>query len=90
MSVYYQDDPSILKREQVNQVYNIHEKWMESIVKYLEITELPENELQAHRIRIKLVQYSMIGGQLYKRSYSGPYLRFFRPRKSEVCHFGIT
>lgn len=45
LPVYYQDDPSILKREQVNQVYNIHEKWMEPIVKYLEIRELPENEL---------------------------------------------
>ena len=45
LPVYYQDDPSILEREQVNQVYDIHGSWMEPIIKYLEIGELPKNEL---------------------------------------------
>ena len=77
--VYYKDDPSILKREQVNQVYDIHGSWMESIIKYLEIGELPNDELQAHRIRIKSARYSMIGGRLYRKSYNGPYLRCLEP-----------
>ena len=43
--VYYQDDPSILEKEQVNQVYDIHGSWMEPIFKYLEAGELLEDEL---------------------------------------------
>ena len=59
----------------MNQVYDIHGNWMESIFKYLDAEELPDDELQAHQIRIKSAQYSMIEGQLYRRSYNGPYLR---------------
>lgn len=48
---------------------------MEPIIKYLEIRGPLEDELQAHQIKIKSARYSMIRDQLYKRSYSGPYLR---------------
>ena len=53
LSIYYQDGPSILEREQVNQVYDIHGNWMEPIIKYLETGKLLEDELLAHWIRIK-------------------------------------
>lgn len=62
LSVYYQDDPLILEREQVSQVYDIHGTWMEPIIKYLEMGELPNDELLAHRIKIKSTRYSIIEG----------------------------
>ena len=54
LHVYYQDNPSILENEQVCQVYDAHESWMEWIIKYLEARELLEDELQALQIKIKL------------------------------------
>ena len=67
----------------MNQVYDIHGNWMESIFKYLDGGELPNDELQAHQIKIKSAQYSMIGGQLYRKSYSGPYLRCLDPEEAK-------
>lgn len=75
LHVYYQDNPSIIENEQVSQVYDAHESWMEPIIKYLKARELLEDELQALQIRIKSARYSIIEDQLYKRSYSMPYLR---------------
>lgn len=59
LPVYYQDDPLVLEKNQVN---DIHGSWMEPIIKYLEVGELPKDELQEHWIRIKSAQYSMIEG----------------------------
>ncbi|RVW35267.1 hypothetical protein CK203_085864 [Vitis vinifera] len=81
--MYYQDNQSILEKEQVSQVHDAHGSWMEPIIKYLETRELPNDELQANRIRIKSARCSMIGDQLYRRSYSGPYLKCLDPKKAK-------
>ena len=64
LHVYYQYNSSILENEQVSQMYDTHGSWMEPIIKYLEARELPEDELQAHHIRINFARYNMIGDQL--------------------------
>ncbi|KAL6321029.1 hypothetical protein AAG906_012010 [Vitis piasezkii] len=63
--MYYQDNQSILEKEQVSQVHDAHGSWMESIIK------------------IKSARCSMIGDQLYKRSYSGPYLKCLDPEEAK-------
>ena len=55
-------------------MYDAQGSWMEPIIKYLEIGELLEDELQAHQLKINFARYSMIEDQLYRRSCSGPYL----------------
>ena len=81
--MYYQDNQSILEKEQVSQVHDAHGSWMEPIIKCLETVELPNDELQANRIRIKSARCSMIGDQLYERSYSGPYLKCLDPEEAK-------
>ncbi|KAL6322056.1 hypothetical protein AAG906_003456 [Vitis piasezkii] len=36
---------------------------------------LPEDPKQAHKIRVQAARFTLIGGHLYKRSFTGPYLR---------------
>ena len=48
LPIFYQDNPSILEKGQVSQVYDAQGSWMELIIKYLEAGKLPEDEHQAH------------------------------------------
>ncbi|KAL6319794.1 hypothetical protein AAG906_036854 [Vitis piasezkii] len=50
--------------------------WMHDIVKYLQTGELPEDEKQAHRLRIQVARFTLINDQLYRRSFGGPYLKY--------------
>nr|CAN71386.1 hypothetical protein VITISV_010559 [Vitis vinifera] len=36
---------------------------------------LPKDPKQAHKIRVQAARFTLIGGHLYKRSFTGPYLR---------------
>ncbi|RVW32530.1 hypothetical protein CK203_081262 [Vitis vinifera] len=42
---------------------------------YLRTGTLPEDPKQAHKIRVQAARFTLIGGHLYKRSFTGPYLR---------------
>ncbi|XP_057505747.1 uncharacterized protein LOC130789037 [Actinidia eriantha] len=54
--------------------------WMDPIVKYLRTDELPDDKKEAHRIRIKAARFWISpSGDLYKRSYQGPYLLCVHP-----------
>ena len=57
------------------EVMNIKEtaEWMKPIIQYLEHGTLPEDKLQTRKLRIKVVQYSMHNGELYRRSLSHPW-----------------
>ena len=63
-------------------MYDAQGSWMEPIIKYLEIGELLQDELQAHQLKINFARYSMIEDQLYRRSCSGPYLRCLDPNEA--------
>ena len=48
-------------------------EWMKPIVQYLEHGTLPEDKLQARKLRVKAAHYSMHNGELYRRSLSHPW-----------------
>ncbi|RVW70979.1 Transposon Tf2-2 polyprotein [Vitis vinifera] len=49
--------------------------WMQVIIEYLRTGTLPEEPKQAHKIRVQAARFTLIGGHLYKWSFTGPYLR---------------
>nr|CAN79539.1 hypothetical protein VITISV_011362 [Vitis vinifera] len=42
---------------------------------YIRTGTLPGDPKQAHKIRVQAARFTLIGGHLYKRSFTGPYLR---------------
>ncbi|KAL5569844.1 hypothetical protein UlMin_026419 [Ulmus minor] len=55
------------------------DSWMTPIVHYLTRDELPEDRNEARRLRAKAARFTIHGGKLLKRSFSGPYLRCVTP-----------
>ena len=50
-------------------------EWTGNIAKYLRTGTLLGDPKQAHKIRVQAARFTLIGGHLYKRSLTGPYLR---------------
>ena len=55
---------------------------MTPIVKYLESDILPEDHNESRRIKKQAARYCLYQGKLYRRSFSGPYLRCQSPREA--------
>nr|CAN79632.1 hypothetical protein VITISV_038058 [Vitis vinifera] len=51
------------------------QEWTHDIAEYLRTGTLPGDPKQAHKIRVQAARFTHIGGHLYKRSFTGPYLR---------------
>ena len=51
------------------------QEWTEDIIRYLWTSTLPEEPKQAHKIQVHAARFTLIGGHLYKRSFTCPYLR---------------
>nr|CAN62495.1 hypothetical protein VITISV_027483 [Vitis vinifera] len=51
------------------------QEWTNNIIGYLRTGTLPGDPKQAHKIRVQAARFTLIGGHLYKRSFTGPYLR---------------
>ena len=51
------------------------QEWTNNITEYLRIGTLPEDPKQAHKVRVQAARFTLRGGHLYKRSFTGPYLR---------------
>ena len=51
------------------------QEWSNDIIEYLRTSTLPEDPKQTHKIRVQAARFTLIGGHLYKRSFTGPYLR---------------
>ncbi|RVW48156.1 Gag-Pol polyprotein [Vitis vinifera] len=51
------------------------QEWTNDIIQYLRTDTLPEDPRQTHKIRVQAARFTLIGGHLYKRSFTGPYLR---------------
>lgn len=49
--------------------------WMCEIETYLRMGELPEEEKQTHKIRVQAARFTLIGDNLHRRSFGGPYLK---------------
>ncbi|KAL6312809.1 hypothetical protein AAG906_022537 [Vitis piasezkii] len=50
-------------------------EWTHDIAEYLRTGTLPGDPKQAHKTRVQAARFTLIGGHLYKRSFTGPYLR---------------
>ncbi|KAL5808663.1 hypothetical protein ACOSQ3_029354 [Xanthoceras sorbifolium] len=57
--------------------------WITPIYDYLMNNTLPSNKVEACRIKIKAAKFSIIEGQLYKRSYFGLYLKCIDPIEAQ-------
>ena len=74
LPIYYQSGSSIAS-PQVNQVDKDPLSWMDPITLYLSIGQLPTERNKAHKLQIQAARFSLIDGQLFKRSFDGPYLK---------------
>ena len=96
----YLTEPSITYHE-VNVVMPIEEKssWMHPILQYLKDGVLPDDKKAAWSVRIRVACYILYDGQLYKRGFSTPLLKFIEEEDADyilreihegVCenHFG--
>ena len=78
LPIHVQTNPSITEAPTCN---NIEAKqaddreWTNDIIGYLRTGTLPEDPKQAHKILVQAARFTLIGGHLYKRSFTSPYLR---------------
>ena len=66
---------------------------MDPIIIYLQHRELPENKNEARDLQIRAARYALIGNDLYRKSFTGPYLRCLNSedarRLLEEIHEGV-
>ena len=74
LPIYYQPDSSIAIIR-VNQVGETSPSWMDPISQYINTGELLNEKDKARRVQVQYVRFSLIDGQLFKRSLNGPYLK---------------
>ena len=69
--------PIVWKQPLEDQVLTIDadETWTAPIIEYIRHGKLPADKTEARRLKAKASRFSIIGGTLYKRSLSGPYMR---------------
>ena len=72
--IYYQPVSSIVP-PQVNQVDKDLPSWMDPITLYLSTGQLPSERGKAHKLQIQSARFSLVDGQLFKRSLGSPYLK---------------
>ena len=73
-------------RRETAQIHQIRARssWMDSIIQFLKEDILPEERIEADKVRRKTTRYWLSKNQkLYKRSFSGPYLLSVHPKLTE-------
>ena len=92
LPIYYQPCSSIL-HAQVSQINESPPSWMDPIRLYIATGELPDDRSMAHKIQVQSARFSLVDGQLYKRSLGGPYLKCLTPEQGQYVlaelHEGI-
>ncbi|KAK1576582.1 hypothetical protein Q3G72_015094 [Acer saccharum] len=73
--------PSIQESETVALVDN-GRSWIEPIFDFLQADILPDDRAEARRIKAKAAKFCILYGKLYKKSFTGPYLRCVTPREA--------
>ena len=82
MPIYDQSSSSIAS-PQVNQVDKDPPSWMDPVTLYLSTGQLPTKRDKAHKLQIQAARFSLIDGQLFKRSLGSPYLKCLTPKQSQ-------
>ncbi|RVW27770.1 Retrovirus-related Pol polyprotein from transposon 412 [Vitis vinifera] len=78
LPIYVQANPSVAENSTCNTIeatQTDNQEWTQDIAEYLRTGTLPKDLKQAHKIRVQAARFTLIGGHLYKRSFTGPYLR---------------
>ena len=73
--------PSIQESEILAPVDN-GRSWIEPIFNYLQADILPDDRVEARKIKAKSAKFSILYGKLYKKSFTGPYLSCVTPREA--------
>ncbi|XP_073138852.1 uncharacterized protein [Henckelia pumila] len=61
--------------------------WKDEIIDYLMQGNLPANQVEARKLRVRAAWFTIIDGELYKRGFSSPYLKCLTPAKGNyVLH----
>ncbi|RVW17189.1 Transposon Tf2-12 polyprotein [Vitis vinifera] len=78
LPIHVQTNPSVAEASTCNTIEAKQadgQEWTNDIIGYLRTGTLPEDPKQAHKIRAQAARFTLIGGHLYKRSFTSPYLR---------------
>ena len=78
LPIHVQTNPSVAEISTCNTIEAKQaddQEWKDNIAEYLRTGTLPEDPKQAHKVRVQAARFTLIGGHLYKRSFTGPYLR---------------
>ena len=78
LPIHVQTNPSVAEVSTCNTIEANQaddQEWTYNIAEYLRTGTLPGDPTQAHKIRVQAARFTLIGGHLYKRSFTGPYLR---------------
>ena len=78
LPIHVQANPSVAEASTCNTIEAKQaddQEWTNDIIRYLWTDTLPKDPKQAHKIRVQAARFTLIGGHLYKRSFTGPYLR---------------
>ena len=74
LPIHYQLVSSIAP-PQVNQVDKDLPSWKDPIILYLSTGKLPSERNNAHKVQVQSARFSLVNGQLFKRSLGGLYLK---------------
>ena len=78
LPVHVQTNPSVAETSTCNAIEATQadsQEWTNNITEYLRTGTLPGDPKQAHKVRVQAARFTIIEGHLYKRSFTGPYLR---------------
>nr|CAN72093.1 hypothetical protein VITISV_009001 [Vitis vinifera] len=78
LPIHVQTNPSVAETSTCNTIEARQaddQEWTNNITEYLRTGTLPGDPKEAHKVRMQATRFTIIGGHLYKRSSTGPYLR---------------
>ena len=92
LPIYYHPESSI-SHAMVSQIEEVSPSWIDPIQLYIATGKLLGDRNEAHKIQVQSARFSLVDGQLYKRSLGGPYLKCLTPEQSQYVlvelHEGI-
>ena len=74
--IHVQTSPSVTETSTCNTIEATQandQEWTDNIAEYLRTGTLPGDPKQAHKIRVQAARFTLIGGHLYKRSFTGTF-----------------
>ena len=73
LPIHVQTNPSVAETSTCNTIEASHvddQEWTNNITEYLRTGTLPGDPKQAHKVRVQAARFTIIGGHLYKQSFT--------------------